>query len=137
MGWDLHPWEEAEKEERSLHSGSALGGRYQPPGQKESFRGSEESATTSLQQAEQREPCRGGLHHYLHAPAREPHPLAQAGWNSGFRGHPRRGLLLAVQRQPEGTRVHYGYNPAWVGGGSGMGPYLQKSRPSIGAKYCC
>lgn len=60
-----------------------------PPGQKESFRGSEggrnhQFATGRTERTMQR--WLAPLH--CCAPAREPHPLAQAGWNSGFRGHP-------------------------------------------------
>lgn len=34
MGWDLHPWEEAEKEERFLHPGDSLIGRETGQGRK-------------------------------------------------------------------------------------------------------
>ena len=53
--------------------------------------------------------------------SRMPQPEIHTRWHrqagtQGSEDTPGRGLLLAVQRQPEGTRVHYGYNPAWVGG---------------------
>ena len=55
LGLDLHPGKGAVKQERFPHSGKTFHQWEDQPGQKGSFRGSEESATASCQQAVQRE----------------------------------------------------------------------------------
>lgn len=82
------PWEEAEKEKVPALRKPLLAEISASWTERELQR-PEESATTSLQQAGTENHAEVACTTTLHAPAREPHPLAQAGWNSGFRGHPR------------------------------------------------
>lgn len=116
----MGPHPEAEKEGGKGPKLRPCWQRYQPPGQKGSFKAPRRLTTTSLQQAEQREPCRGGLHHYLAYPSQKPHHGTGRLELRVQRTPGGGGLLLAVQRQPEGTRVHYGYNPAGLGVGVGQ-----------------
>lgn len=108
----------------------------QPRGQKESFRGSEESTTTSLQQAEQREPCRGGLYQYLVCASlrsTQPKIHRQAG-TQGLEDKPRERTAAGCADSLKGQECITAATQLGLGG---RGMYLQKSRPGIEAQYYC
>ena len=69
MGQALGPQEGPVKEERFLHPGNPFHWLKCPPGWKESFRDSEQSAVTSLPQAEQREIGTNGPDHLAAIPS--------------------------------------------------------------------
>ena len=96
--------------ELKVRRGSCIWGNPSPQGdqvgQKGIFRGSEESAATSLWQAGQSENSKDGLRHgpvctILRHSAHRDWVLECGAW----RADPGRGLLLAERRQPEGTGV--------------------------------
>ena len=88
-GWELLPCEGAEKEESFPNTEKSPHRRGDQPGQRESFRGSAESTTTSLQQAERERPAQMVCTTLLCSQHQMCIHLVRAGagcWNSGFRG---------------------------------------------------
>ena len=128
---DLRPWEGAVKEETFLHPGKHLHWRGDQLGQKGSFRGSEESATTGWWQAEQREMGTEDRCHLVAIPSPRCMPTGVCrGWvlklrlQRTARG---RGLGLAAWRQTEGAGVY----------GPQLGCTQKKPGPAIEAKCHC
>ena len=88
------------KEERFPHPGNLLHWLGDQPGQKGSFRGSEENAAAGLQPAEQRETSTDGPGHFLALPAPDARLLVHMGlgaatWASADRPGKRTGVGCA------------------------------------------
>lgn len=108
------PGKEAVKEERFLHPWNSLHWLRDHLGKKRSFRGSERSIATGLQQKEQRETSTNGCGHLTELPSlRCTFAGAQEGYVLKLRlqqTDPGKGLGLAAQRQHEKVECGLGCN---------------------------
>ena len=122
LGWG------AEGEERFPYSQKPLHQWGDQLRQRGSFRGSEESAATSLWQAGQCKTYTDGLcHSSAHPSLSRASPGAKRGWVLAcgiWRADPERGQMLAVKRLPEGTEIR----SSTTGKACGRSPGHHRSR---------
>ena len=118
-GQDLHPWEEAVKEERFPYPGRPLHQWGEQLGQKGSFRGLEDSVTASLQQTKQRPAQR------ICATSCSPQPKTCACWYV-------QGLKLGIQMTDQEEDWGWLHGDSLKGLECGMGPMWGVHRRSPG-----
>ena len=106
---DQQTWWEAEGEERLPSLRKTPSWRRNQLGQKKNFVGSKEKAADGLWKAGQSKDCTYDLYHNsAHSSLNHESPATKGSWvleRGVWSADPGRGQLLAVKRQPEGTRA--------------------------------